>query len=747
MEKDNSSGSLSIGAEINQYQILEKIGSGGMGEVYLAEDTKLSRKVALKFLPVNLSSDEALKTRFTTEARATAKLNHPNIITIHEVGEHDGRPFFVMEYVEGKPLSEIIGSEGLPYDRAVDITLQICEGLKEAHKAGIIHRDIKPANVIIDKAGRCRILDFGLAAVQSEDRLTKDGSLLGTVEYMSPEQVKNEKVDHRSDIFSLGIVLYEMLTGQSPYKGSYVASIVYAIINEIPEMLDKHRPEAPRELQTIIDKTLEKDRGMRYQSVDDILADLRKLRSGLGLDSSAAGTPSIAVLPFRDMSSQRDQEYFCDGIAEEIINALAHIENIRIVARTSSFAFKGKDTDIREIGRRLKVSTVLEGSVRKAGEKLRITVQLINVSDGYHLWSERYDCNLDDIFAIQDNISLSIVDSLKVRLLGGEKARLIKRYVIEPEAYKDFLTGIHFLRKVSEQNLNRAIEYFNRAVEKNPNYSQAYAGLSTSYVYLGFVDYVPPMEVFPKARAMALKAIECEPDAGEGHSCIGMIKIYYEWDWEGARREFEKSLDLRPNFITAHTGYACYFMAIGDLDEAIKRGKIAVEIDPLGVPSNMYLGLYYLRAGQLDLATDQIKRAIEIEPNIAHHHWLLGQTSILKSEFDEGVGIIQKAVDMSNDNNMILAGLGWAYGVAGRAEEAYKIIDIFRAKAEREYIRPFFLAKIYSGLGENDLAFEWLDKAYDEHDTSLFAVLSDETMNNIRSDPRFNELLKKMRLI
>jgi serine/threonine protein kinase/tetratricopeptide (TPR) repeat protein len=736
-----------IGEKIYQYEILEKLGSGGMGEVYLAEDTKLNRKVALKFLPDQYISDENFKIRFMREAQAAAKLNHPNIITIYEVNEHDGHPFIAMELAEGKSLDETIKSGELPIAKIIDITFQICEGLKEAHKAAIVHRDIKPANIIISKNERCKILDFGLAAIQSDERLTGSGSFLGTVEYMSPEQVRGEKVDHRSDIFSLGIILYEMITGHPPFKGDYVAGVVYSIINEIPEMLDKRRSNIPGEFQSIIDKTLEKDRGMRYQNVEDLLADLRKLRSGLGLDTSAAGPPSIAVLPFRDMSPQQDQEYFCDGIAEEVINALAHIENIRIVARTSSFAFKEQDIDIREIGRKLKVMSVLEGSVRKAGERLRITAQLINVSDGYHLWSERYDCKFDDIFAIQDEISLSIVDNLKVKLLGGEKAKLVKRYVIEPEAYKDFLTGIHYLRRVSEQNLRNAIDCFNKALEKNPKYAHAYAGLSTAHIYLGFVNYAPPNEVFPVARAMALKAIECEPDAGEGHSCMGMIKIYYDWDWEGARREIEKSLELQPNYLTAYSTYASYFMAIGKLDDAIKYGKKALEMDPLGLPSNMYLGLYYLRACRIDLAKEQFNRLIEIEPNIAHGYWLLGQTYILESKFDEGISLIQKAFDISNNDTMILAGLGWACGVAGRVEEAYKVIETLQVKTEKKYIRPFLLAKTYAGLGENDPAFEWLDKAYDEHDISLFGIYSDETMNNIRSDPRFDRFLQKMRLI
>jgi serine/threonine protein kinase/Flp pilus assembly protein TadD len=747
MKKENSSDSPFIGTEISQYRILEKLGSGGMGEVYLAEDTGLNRKVALKFLPDRHIFDKNLKIRFKREAQAAAKLNHPNIITIYEVNEYKGHPFIAMELAEGKSLEEIIKGSEIPESKIIDITIQICEGLREAHKAGIVHRDIKPANIIINNNERCKILDFGLAAIQSDRTFTEAKSFLGTVEYMSPEQVRGEMVDHRSDIFSLGVMLYEMISGQLPFKGDYVAGVIYSIINQIPDMLDKNKPNTPGEFQSIIDRTLEKDRGMRYQSVDDLIADLRKLRSGMGLDSYTAGPPSIAILPFRDMSAQGDQDYFCDGIAEEVINALAHIENIRIVARTSSFAFKGQDIDIREIGRKLKVMSILEGSVRKAGERLRINVQLINVSDGYHLWSERYDCNFDDIFAIQDKISLSVVENLKVKLLGGEKTKLIKRYVVEPEAYNAFLTGIHFMRRTSEANVTKAIEYFSRAISKAPRFSKACAGLSNSHIILGFLDFKSPGEVFPIARETAMKAIEYGPDEGEGHCCLGLIKTYFDWDWNGAQKEFEKALELSPNYVAAHSAYASYLMAVGELDRAIKHSEKALELDPLGVPGIMYSGIYYLRAGRLPLARGQFGKTVEVEPKFAHGYWMLGCTYILESNFEKGFEFIKRGLKISPDNPMILGGLGWAYGLAGREEEAYSIIELLKTKAEREYVRPYMFAKIYAGLGEKDLAFEWLDNAYDGHDISLFAIYSDETMNNIRSDPRFHKLLRKMRLI
>jgi non-specific serine/threonine protein kinase len=436
---------------ISHYKIIRKIGAGGMGEVYLAEDSRLNRRVALKFLPDQYASDEEFKERFKREARAAAALNHPNIITIHEVAEHESRPYISMEYVEGGSLKELIAGGDLSIGRVIDVAGQICEALAKAHQAGIVHRDIKPQNILIDRDGRLRVLDFGLAKVKREAMLTQLGTTVGTVAYMSPEQARGEVVDHRTDIWAFGVVLHEMLTGEMPFKGEHEQAVIYAILNAEPQPVASLAPKVPAELEEMVNKALAKRPEQRYQAVDEVLEDLRLMREGFQsgatrtLSTKAQASPSIAVLPFANLSADKDQEYFCDGMAEEIINALTQVEGLHVVARTSAFSFRGRQVDVREIGRRLNVGAVLEGSVRKAGAKLRITAQLVSVADGYHLWSEKYDrkiggeCCPEDIFCIQDEIALAIVDKLKVKLLGGEKTKILKRHTDDLDAYNLYL--------------------------------------------------------------------------------------------------------------------------------------------------------------------------------------------------------------------------------------------------------------------------------------------------------------------
>jgi serine/threonine protein kinase len=487
-----------IGKTISHYKVLEKLGEGGMGEVYLAEDTKLNRKVALKFLPAQYSSDESFKARFKREAQAAAALNHPNIITIHEVSEYKGRPYIAMEYVEGESLKDLTARKELSVHEIMDITLQISNGLAVAHQSGIVHRDVKPQNILIGKDSRVRICDFGLAKTRRDIMLTQAGSTLGTVAYMSPEQAQGKEVDHRSDIFSLGVVLYEMITGQLPFKGEHEAAVIHSIVNDTAEPLTRYKSEVPEGLQKTVSKAMEKDLQTRYQHVDELAADLRKLKMELEstktLQSTGKITPSIAVLPFANLSADPEQEYFCDGMAEDIINALTQLEGLRVVARTSAFAFKGKHEDIREIGRKLSVGTLLEGSVRKAGGRVRITAQLINVADGYHLWSDRFDRDLSDVFAIQDEISLAIVDELKVKLLGDEKEKMLKRYTQNLEAYDLYLKGRYHWNRRTPEALNKAMAHFEQVIRKDPDYALVYAGLADCYSMLEQVLVIPPKE-------------------------------------------------------------------------------------------------------------------------------------------------------------------------------------------------------------------------------------------------------------
>jgi len=555
---------LTAGTQVSHYEIINKIGAGGMGEVYLALDTKLNRKVALKFLPPHLCRDEDCRKRFTREAQATAGLDHPNIASIHEVGEYNGRPFFSMQVVEGQSLRDVIAGKDLPVERMLEIAIQLCEGLQAAHDKGITHRDIKPSNILIDSHNRVRIVDFGLAAISGSEQLTKTGSTLGTIGYMSPEQVQGKEIDQRSDLFSLGVVLYELITKQNPFKRDSEAATLKAVSDDLPEPLARFKSGLPDGLQAVIDKALEKDIKMRYQHADGMLSDLVRVKRSLESGQSTiyrqlvsrqasrrrwaaaavivvaalivlivtkpwltdttsdepdkimqAVLPSIAVLPFVDMSSDKDQEYFCDGIAEELINGLTQLGGLKVAARTSAFQFKQPDRNIPAIGRELGVTTVLEGSVRKAGNRLRITVQLINVKDGFHLWSEKYDRTLDDIFAIQDEISLAIVEKLRLQLLDREKSRLVRRHTDNKEAYNLYLKGRYFWNKRHEGGMTSALDYYQQAIDKDPTYPHPYIGIADAYVILGTFGFLPPRESFPKAKAAANKALELDSNLEE----------------------------------------------------------------------------------------------------------------------------------------------------------------------------------------------------------------------------------------
>jgi len=747
-----------IGDTISHYKILEKLGEGGMGVVYKAQDTKLDRIVALKFLPAQYASDKELKSRFKREAQAAAALNHPNIITIHEVAEYENRPYFAMEYVEGESLKDLITRKDLSIDKVADIAMQICEGLAKAHEVGIVHRDVKPQNILIDKDGRARILDFGLAKLKKDAMLTRTGSTVGTVAYMSPEQAQGEEVDYRSDIFSLGVVLYEMITGQLPFKSEHEAAMIYSIVNENPEPLARYKSNVPDELKRMVDKTMVKSREMRYQHVDDLRADLiqfkTEVESGVTktLMTKAKPSPSIAVLPFTNLSADKEQEYFCDGMAEEIINALTHVEGLRVVARTSAFSFRGKKIDIREIGRNLNVQALLEGSVRKAGSRLRITAQLVNVADGYHLWSEKYDRDIGelscpgDIFAIQDEISLAIVDKLKVRLLGGEKAGLVKRHTKDLDAFNLYLKGRYFWNKRTEESLKWSIEYFNQAIEKDPGYALAYAGLADSNLTLQDYTFVSPKETLPKAKEAAHKALEIDSMLAEAHNSLAQV-MFREWDWEGAEREHKLAIELNPNYATAHHWYSLVLTYMGRFDEAVAEMRLALELDPLSlvINRNLGMGLYYAR--RYDQALEQLQKTLEMEPTFSLTHAGLGEVYVQKAMYEEALKEFEREKHIQKGlNPLVETWKGITYAKMGRRGKARKILADLLERAKQAYVPLILTASLSFALAENDRGFEWLDKGYEEHDSTLLEIKVDPRFDGVRLDPRFIALLKKVGL-
>ncbi len=775
-----------IGTTISHYKILEKLGEGGMGVVYKAEDTKLERTVALKILPPHLSSDASFLKRFKREARAVAKLSHSNIIQIFDIAEDNDLHFFSMEYVEGETLDKVLEKKGkFEPSEAVRIISQVALALEHAHKHNIIHRDVKPSNVIIDGSGNAKVLDFGLArAADDRSKVTQSGTLIGTLGYMSPEQCRGEELDFRTDVYSLGVVLYEMLTGKPPFDAPNEVAMIHKIVSEEPIPVEELRPDVPSELTAVVSRAMAKDRDSRFRTTSEFLDGLGKKERGdgrrlrlapswkskrigvrpvamgiaamgiciaaiafLGRQKEEKAFSSIAVLPFVDMSAEKDQEYFCDGISEELINALARFTNLKVVARTSAFSFKGRNVTISDIGKKLNVDTVLEGSIRKAGNRLRITTQLVKVSDGFHLWSEQYDRDVEDIFAVQEEISRAIVKKLRVRLADGEQAVLAKRPVVDHEIYDLYLQGRFFFHKGTEEDIEKAIQYFEQAIEKAPDYAQAYAGLADCYHYLPIFGYVPTSEVYPKAKQAALTALEIDDTLAEAHVSLGNIRMFFDWDWENAGREFQRALELNPGGAMARHWHAFYLLSMGRVDAAVEEMQKAVELDPLSLFINRGMGIMFLYAARFDEGIEVLKKGIEMDPDYPATHYWLGWMYYCKSMYEEAVAEMEYERKIAGTLNPRDEGaVASFYARIGRKDEARKVLNDLLERSEEVYVPANVIAELYLRLGETDQAFHWLNKAADERDIWLSLIKGDTLYDDFRSDPRYEALLKRMNL-
>jgi serine/threonine protein kinase/lipopolysaccharide biosynthesis regulator YciM len=724
-----------------------------MGEVYKAEDTKLKRTIALKFLSLDLMRDQEGRYRFVKEAQAAAALDHPHICTVHEIDEAEGKTFIAMAYIDGQSLKEKIEAGPLEIDEAVEVTLQVAEGLKEAHDKGITHRDIKPANIMLTEKGQAKIMDFGLAKLEWGAELTKTATILGTVAYMSPEQARGEKVDLRTDIWSLGCVLYEMLTGQRPFKSNQDQAVIYAILNESPQPLTDLRKELPQELVHTVNKCLEKDPLKRCQKASEIVADLsslrKKLKSELAQKQPAEKKPSIAVLPFVDMSPQKDQEYFCDGIAEELINALTHIKDLHVVARTSAFAFRGEKVDVREIGKKLNVSAVLEGSIRKAGNRIRVTTQLINVEDGYHLWSEKFDREMEDIFAIQDEISLAIVGHLKVKLMASEKAAIEKRPTDDLEAYNLYIKGHHFGWQPYQDSFDKSLNYYRKAIDRDPTFALAYVGIGSAYVGLSALSLRPPADVLPKAKAALKKAQELDDSLAEVHFLAAALAYWYDFDWKAAETGFQKTFELNPGLAEAHSQYPWFLLAMNRFDEAIKEIKLAQELDPLKpLFYAMSVGIHRT-VGKYDEAIREFHRAIELDPDIGLAYFHLGCVYFDKGMMEEAASTFGKSMELVTGSGWAEAKLGIIHVMHGEKEKAIQILEELVERKKKAYVESYSIACLYAHLGYTDKAFEYLDLAYEEKDTLmpyLNVLTVFELSKDVYADQRYKKLLKKMNL-
>ncbi len=751
----------------DRYRIEQKLGEGGMGEVYLAEDMRLGRKVALKLLRAELTADADRVRRFEQEARAASALNHPNILTIFEIGRADGTYFIATEFVEGSTLRDLLSSGSLEPKRILEIGAQVADALAAAHGAGIIHRDVKPENIMVRRDGYAKLLDFGLAklgemqsspALAAHKAWTAPGMLVGTIHYMSPEQIEGRSADHRTDLFSTGCVLYEIATGQPAFGGATFAEVLRAITSAQPRPLRDFNEAAPPELARIIEKCLAKNPRERYQHADELAVDLRRLlresEAGASLTKKVVPRPrargkvidSVAVLPLANASTDPDAEYLSDGITESLINSLSQLPKLRVMARSTVFRYKGRELDPQAVGRDLHVGAVLMGRVVQRGDTVVIGTELVDVANGWQLWGGNYNRKLSDIFAVQEEIAKEVSENLRLQLTREDNTRLRKRHTESAAAYQAYLKGRFYWNKRTEEGIKKGLEHFQRAIEHDPGYALAYAGLADSYTTLGYYNFLLPREAYGRAKAAATQALEIDDTLAEAHASLASIRTHFDWDWPGAEREYRRAIELNPRYASAHHWYGLHYAVLGRLGEAEEEMKRALEIDPLALVINTALGLCYCYMREYGRAIEQFRKTLELEPGFGRAHWLLGQTYDAKGQFDDAIAELQKAIPLTGSSKDVIASLGHAYAVAGQRHQAVRILDELTELAKRTYVPSYHIGVIHAGLGEDDLAFEWLERAYEERSSQLAYLNVHPELDRLRSDPRFEDLLRRVGL-
>ena len=792
---------LTVGTKLNHYKILAKLGAGGMGEVYRAEDSRLGREVAIKVLPESLAEDAESLNRFEREARALASLSHPNILTIYDVGVDQGIHFAVMELLKGTTLRDYIGKTGLPWKKLVEIATSIAAGLFAAHSKGIIHRDLKPENIFLTVDGGLKILDFGLARTEksnssstnnpnileelnkqpaikhsqnsiatsivtlqlSENDLlivdtnkplsrnnssaweveTAPGVILGTVPYMSPEQIRGDSIDTRSDIFSFGSICYEMLTGETPFYRDNPAKTMVAILKDNPPELNKLDSLIPLELKEIILCCLKKEREDRFSSVSEIIKELKQLDNA---EIKPKTIDSLVILPLINVNTDAELDYLCDGITESIINIMSRLPKLRVIARTTAFRYKNKEVDPETIAKELNVGALLTGRVLQRNEQLTIQVELVDFSSNYQLWGEHYHRKNTDIFVLQEEIAKQVSKKLKLKLSSKEKQGLKNRSTSNMEAYQLYLRGRFYWNKRTEEDFVKAIGYFEQAITLDPKYSLAYSGLADCYNMLYSYGVLTPKEATLKGRSAIIKALELDPTSAEAHTSFAYLLEQYDYDWAGAEAKLKTAIKYNPNYPVAHHWYAILLMSMGRLEESLKEIKLAQKLDPLSLIINGGVSWMYYLARQYDKALEQCHLTLEMEPNFGRTYYFLGAVYEQQGRYDEAIKALQTGVELSKGSLLTLRDLAHTYAISGNTVEAEKILKHFNELSKQRYIAPSYQAIIYVGLGKKNLALTWLEKAFQDRSYWMTLLNVDPRLDNLRNEPRFIKLLKQIGL-